>query len=112
MKELPTEKKRMALSLNRVPFLDNFCYLMILLVLVYHACGANASVAPHRVVHDTTSLIAGIIRELFDVFMMPLLFFPPDFLHRFLGREKGPGDFSRKRSNGYWFPGPWPSVLN
>jgi glucan biosynthesis protein C len=62
-----------------VAFLDNLRYLMIILVLVYHACGAYASVAPHWVVHDTTSLVADIIRELFDVFMMPLLFFVAGF---------------------------------
>ena len=97
MKELPTEKKRMALSLNRVPFLDNFCYLMILLVLVYHACGANASVAPHRVVHDTTSLIAGIIRELFDVFIMPLLFFVAGFFAPVSWKRKGSWGFLKEK---------------
>ena len=58
------------ISSTRVPFLDNLRYLMILLVIVYHTCGAYASVTPHWVVHDTTFLPADIIRELFDVFMI------------------------------------------
>jgi uncharacterized membrane protein YcfT len=66
-------------SVLRLPFLDNLRYLMILCVIVYHSVGAYASVAPHWVVHDTTFGAADIIRELFDVFMMPLLFFIAGF---------------------------------
>ena len=63
------------IALTRVAFLDNLRYLMIVLVLVYHSVGAYATVAPHWVIHDTSTFGANIIRELFDVFMMPLLFF-------------------------------------
>lgn len=74
---------------TRLPFLDNLRYLMILLVLVFHTCGAYTSVAPHWVVHDTTSLVADIIRELFDVFMMPLLFFVAGFFAPVSLQKKG-----------------------
>ena len=63
------------IALTHVAFLDNLRYLMIVLVLVHHSVGAYATVAPHWVVHDTSTFAANIIRELFDVFMMPLLFF-------------------------------------
>jgi glucans biosynthesis protein C len=60
---------------THVAFLDNIRYLMVLLVLVYHSVAAYATVAPHWVIHDTSFFAADIIRELFDVFMMPMLFF-------------------------------------
>jgi hypothetical protein len=56
-----------SIAAARVAFLDNIRYLMVLLVLVYHSVAAYAIVAPHWVVHDTTSVAADIIRELFDV---------------------------------------------
>jgi peptidoglycan/LPS O-acetylase OafA/YrhL len=59
----------------RVAFLDNVRYLMVLLVVVYHAVAAYASIAPHWQVHDTVSMAADYTRELLDVFMMPVLFF-------------------------------------
>lgn len=59
----------------RVAFLDNLRYLMVVLVVLYHAVAAYAIVAPHWAVHDTTLFSADIIRELFDVFLMPVLFF-------------------------------------
>ena len=62
-------------ALARVAFLDNLRYLMVVLVVLYHAVAAYAIVAPHWAVHDTTLFSADIIREFFDVFMMPVLFF-------------------------------------
>ena len=62
-------------TLTRVAFLDNIRYLMVLLVLVYHSVAAYATVAPHWLIHDTSLFAADIIRELLDVFMMPVLFF-------------------------------------
>ena len=62
-------------SATRFAFLDNIRYLMIMLVLIYHSVGAYATVAPHWLIHDNTFFAADIIRKLFDVFMMPLLFF-------------------------------------
>jgi glucan biosynthesis protein C len=59
----------------RVPFLDNLRYLMVVLVVLYHAVAAYAVVAPHWTIHDTSVIGADVIRELFDVFLMPVLFF-------------------------------------
>lgn len=59
----------------RVAFMDNIRYLMVVLVVVYHSVAAYAIVAPHWTVHDTNTFAADIIRELLDVFTMPVLFF-------------------------------------
>jgi glucan biosynthesis protein C len=59
----------------RVMFMDNLRYLMVVLVVVYHAVAAYAIVAPHWTIHDNSTFAADIVRELFDVFMMPILFF-------------------------------------
>jgi glucan biosynthesis protein C len=60
---------------TRIAFLDHLRYLMVLLVVVYHSVAAYATVAPHWRVHDARFFAADIIRELLDVFMMPVLFF-------------------------------------
>jgi glucans biosynthesis protein C len=59
----------------RIFFLDNIRYLMVVLVVVYHSVAAYTVLAPHWPVHDTDTLAAGVIRSLFDVFLMPVLFF-------------------------------------
>ena len=59
----------------RVAFLDNIRYLMILLVVVYHSVAAYATVVPWWFYHDSSFFAANIIRELLDVFIMPVLFF-------------------------------------
>jgi glucans biosynthesis protein C len=84
-------------SSPRFPFLDNLRYLMILLVLVYHSVGAYATVAPHWLIHDSTSFVADIIRALFDVFMMPLLFFVAGFFAPVSLEKKGPWGFFKDK---------------
>ena len=59
----------------RIVFLDNIRYLMIVFVVVYHSVAAYSTVAPWWGVHDGSFSMADIIRELFDVFMMPVIFF-------------------------------------
>ena len=59
----------------RIFFLDNLRYLMILFVVVYHSVGAYATVVPWWFYHDASFFAANIIRELLDVFIMPVLFF-------------------------------------
>lgn len=60
---------------KRIEFMDNIRNFVILLVLVYHSAAAYSIITPHWIVHDTHSFLADFIRELFDVFMMPVLFF-------------------------------------
>ena len=89
---------------SRLSFLDNLRYLMILCMVVYHSVGAYASVAPHWVVHDTVSGVADIIRELFDVFMMPLLFFISGFFAPVSLEKKGVWGFIKDKVRRLLFP--------
>ena len=74
---------------GRVAFLDNIRTLMVVLVIVYHSVAAYAIVAPHWIVHDTSTWAADIIRELLDVFMMPVLFFAAGYFALSSLKKKG-----------------------
>jgi glucans biosynthesis protein C len=82
---------------TRVAFLDNLRYLMVVFVLLYHSCGAYATVAPHWVVRDTSSLTADIIRELLDVFMMPVFFFIAGYFALASLKKKAAGEFLKEK---------------
>src|SRR5512136_2688051 len=81
----------------RVAFMDNLRYLMVVLVVVYHAVAAYAIVAPHWIVHDTHTLAADIIRELFDVFVMPVLFFAAGYFALPSLEKKGVWEFLKDK---------------
>ena len=81
----------------RVVFMDNIRYLMVVLVLVYHSVAAYAIVAPHWAIHDTNTFAADIIRELFDVFMMPVLFFAAGFFALPSLEKKGVREFLKDK---------------
>jgi peptidoglycan/LPS O-acetylase OafA/YrhL len=81
----------------RVAFLDNLRYLMVVLVVVYHSVAAYAIVAPHWIVHDTNTFAADIIRELFDVFMMPVLFFIAGYFAPASLEKKGLWEFLKDK---------------
>ncbi len=81
----------------RVAFLDHIRYLMVLLVVAYHSVASYSTVAPHWPDHDTPFLAADIIRELFDVFMMPVLFFVAGYFALRSLEKKGVGAFLRDK---------------
>jgi peptidoglycan/LPS O-acetylase OafA/YrhL len=81
----------------RVAFMDNLRYLMIVLVVVYHSVAAYAIVAPHWTVHDSHTFAADIIRELLDVFIMPVLFFAAGYFALPSLEKKGLGDFLKDK---------------
>ena len=81
----------------RVVFMDNIRYLMVVLVLVYHSVAAYAIVAPHWAIHDTNTFAADIIRELFDVFMMPVLFFAAGYFALPSLEKKGVWEFLKDK---------------
>jgi glucan biosynthesis protein C len=81
----------------RVAFMDNIRYLMVVLVVVYHSVAAYAIVAPHWMVHDTNTFAADIIRELFDVFMMPVLFFAAGYFALPSLEKKGLWEFLKDK---------------
>ena len=66
-------------------------------MVVYHSVAAYASVAPHWIVHDTNSFAADIIRELFDVFMMPVLFFVAGYFAPASLEKKGAWGFLKDK---------------
>lgn len=78
---------------TRVLFLDNLRYLMVVLVILYHAVAAYSLVVPHWVIHDSNTLAADLIRELFDVFMMPILFFAAGYFALVSLEKKGFWEF-------------------
>lgn len=93
----PDQAVSQPVASTRVAFLDNLRYLMVLLVVVYHSVAAYALIAPHWSVHDTNTLAADIIRELLDVFIMPVLFFAAGCFAIPSLERKGLGDFLRDK---------------
>jgi glucan biosynthesis protein C len=81
----------------RIAFLDNVRYLMVVLVVAYHSVAAYAIVAPHWIVHDTNTFAADIIRELLDVFMMPVLFFVAGYFALLSLEKKGLREFLKDK---------------
>jgi glucans biosynthesis protein C len=77
---------------------------MVLLVVVYHAVAAYATVAPHWAIHDTTFFAADIIRELFDPFMMPVLFFVAGYFALPSLEKKGAGEFLKDKGKRLLIP--------
>jgi glucan biosynthesis protein C len=92
---VPTTLKSVASA--RLAFMDNLRYLMVVLVIVYHAVAAYAINAPHWVIHDTSMLAADIVRELFDVFMMPILFFVAGYFALTSLEKKGVWEFLKDK---------------
>ncbi len=86
------------LRAERMVFLDNVRSLMIVLVVMHHAAAAYTAVAPHWGVHDTTTVAADVIRELFDVFMMPVLFFAAGYFVLPSLEKKGAWAFLKERA--------------
>ena len=86
-----------SLASARVAFMDNIRYLMVVLVVVYHSVAAYAIVAPHWMVHDTNTFAADIIRELFDVFMMSVLFFAAGYFALPSLEKKGLWEFLKDK---------------
>jgi glucan biosynthesis protein C len=82
---------------TRIPFLDNLRYLMVVLVVLFHAVAAYAIVAPHWAVHDTTTVAASVYRELFDVFLMPVLFFVAGYFALPSLKKRGTWEFLKDK---------------
>jgi glucan biosynthesis protein C len=81
----------------RVTFMDNIRYLMVVLVVLFHSVAAYAIVAPHWTVHDTNTFAADIIRELLDVFLMPVLFFAAGYFALPSLEKKGLWEFLKDK---------------
>jgi fucose 4-O-acetylase-like acetyltransferase len=78
--------------------------LTMIAVVIYHAVGAYASVAPYWGVHDGVSLVANGIREVFDVFMMPIFFFVAGYFALASFQRKGAWQFLKGKFRELGFP--------
>jgi glucans biosynthesis protein C len=93
----PVDAPQAPAAPSRVAFLDNLRYLMVVLVVLFHAVAAYAVVAPHWPIHDTTTLAADVIRELLDVFLMPVLFFAAGYFALHSLRKRGTWRFLKEK---------------
>ncbi|MFC1884151.1 acyltransferase [Thermodesulfobacteriota bacterium] len=67
-------------AIDNVPFFSHVRYLMILLVVVFHACMTHCNIYPGWFVSDAGShRIFDIYMILSDIFMLPVLFFIAGF---------------------------------
>ena len=63
------------LASSRLVSMDFVRVLALLGVILYHSAGAYSLYTPYWSVHDGISIVATSLRELVDVFIMPLFFF-------------------------------------
>lgn len=74
---------------RRLLGLDSVRVLALLGVVLYHSVAAYSTNTPYWRVHDGSSMIATDIRELVDVFIMPLFFFLAGYFTLGSLRKKG-----------------------
>ena len=82
---------------NRVVFLDNLRYLMVLLVVVVHAATSYSIFVPWWAVRDTTSIAMDVILVGLDIFLMPVLFFIAGYFGVSSFRRHGAKTFLKKK---------------
>ena len=85
-------------TIPRIAYLDNIRYLMVVLVVLYHAVAAYAAVAPSWAIHDATSPVADVVRLLGDVFFMPVLFFVSGYFALASLQKKGAWSFLKDKA--------------
>jgi glucan biosynthesis protein C len=64
---------------DRLLALDFVRVAALLGVVIYHSAAAYSTNTPYWSVHDATSVFATGTRELVDVFIMPIFFFPAGY---------------------------------
>jgi peptidoglycan/LPS O-acetylase OafA/YrhL len=84
---------------NRILFLDNIRYLMIVFVVLQHTGNGYASLTSSWYVWDpaTTTKLFDAIRLIIDVFIMPVLFFIAGYFTLPSIRKKGTGVFLKDK---------------
>lgn len=82
---------------NRVIFMDNLRYLMVLLVVVLHASVSYCNLVPWWAVRDRTSTAMDILLVGLDIFLMPVLFFIAGYFSIPSFRCYGAGKFIKKK---------------
>lgn len=87
------------LSENRILFLDNLRYLMVVFVVLLHAAASYGTFGRHWVVGDAVTSIKlfDMMLMIIDVFAMPVLFFIAGFFALPNIQKKGPGVFLKDK---------------
>lgn len=91
--EIPVRAMVVPKAKARIAFMDNLRYLMVVLVLLYHSVAAYAVLASYWAVRDNTTFSIDIVRQLLDVFMMPILYFAAGYFGIMSLEKKGPLEF-------------------
>jgi peptidoglycan/LPS O-acetylase OafA/YrhL len=89
---------------ERLFFFDLVRDVAMVAVVIYHAVAAYASVAPWWSIHDGVLLVANGVREVFDVFMMPVFFFVAGYFALASYQRRGPWPFLKAKFRELGFP--------
>ena len=82
---------------SRMFSMDFVRVLALLGVILYHSAGAYSLYTPYWSVHDGTSIVATSLRELVDVFIMPLFFFLAGYFSLSSLSKKGSWGFFKSK---------------
>lgn len=82
---------------DRILFLDNLRYLMVLLVVVLHAAVSYTKFVPWWCVKDSNSVFFDILLLILDVFLMPVLYFIAGYFAILSFQKKGPRLFLKAK---------------
>lgn len=80
-------------STDRMYFLDLVRILAMFSVILYHAVAAYSTMTPWWTVHDNSIAFADFIRQVFDVYMMPVFFFLAGYFTLSSLKRRGTGSF-------------------
>jgi glucan biosynthesis protein C len=86
-----------ATEASRLPFFDTVRNLAMMAVVLHHAVAAYSGSAVYWAAHDTTSVMIDGVRQILDMFMMPIFFFIAGYFALLSIRRKGSGRFLQDR---------------
>jgi glucan biosynthesis protein C len=86
-----------AIKASHLPFFDTVRNLAMMAVVLHHAVAAYSNTAIYWAAHDTTSLMIDGVRQILDVFMMPIFFFIAGYVALLSIRRKGSVRFLQDR---------------
>lgn len=85
--------KPQSLAAERLPLFDPVRNIVMLSVVLYHAVAAYSTMVPWWAAHDNTTVLADLVRQVFDVYMMPVFFFIAGYFAVSTLQKKGLGAF-------------------
>jgi peptidoglycan/LPS O-acetylase OafA/YrhL len=81
----------------RLYFFDVVRNVTLLAVILFHAVGSYSTVTPHWHNHDGSSVVADVLREVVDAFIMPVFFFISGYFGLASLQRKGVKSFLKGR---------------